>query len=122
MICKAELSRIAGASPCATLDKETERSNVPVVRRLNRRFSIEGILTKTEELIDDPHLARDVTLHLCHRYSGETLKNIGNHFGLGDSGVAKASFRLQKQLVVDAALHEKVKEIMKHLGYVNVQT
>ena len=49
------------------------------------------------------------------------MKNIGSHFGLGDSGVAKASLRLQKQLVVDAALHEKVTEILNQLGYVKVQ-
>ena len=104
------------------LEKEIERPDVPAVRALNRRFAVENIVAKVQEVIADPNLARDVALYLCHRYSGETLKNIGSCFGLGDSGVAKASTRLRTRLETEDVLRDRVKEIIKCLGYVKIQT
>jgi putative transposase len=104
------------------LEQETERPDVPAVRALNRRFAVENIIGKTQELVDDPKLAREVALHISHRYSGEMLKNIGAHFGLGDSAVVKASTRLEARLNSEAALSDMVKEILRSLGRVKVQT
>jgi len=104
------------------LEKETESPDLPAVRALNRRFHIENIIAKTQELIKDPAVARKVAVYLCHRHSGETLKNIGGHFGLGGSGVGKASRRLEKKLEVEVQLHEIVKEIIHCLSHVKVKT
>ena len=104
------------------LEQDIERPDVPAVRALNRRFAVENIIGKTQELVDDPKLAREVALHICHRYSGEMLKNIGAHFGLGDSAVVKASTRLEARLNSEAALNDMVKEILRSLGRVKMQT
>ena len=104
------------------LEQGTERPDVPAVRALNRRFAVENIIAKTQELVDDPKLAREVALHICHRYSGEMLKSIGAHFGFGDSAVVKASTRLEARLNSEAALSDMVKEILRSLGRVKVQT
>ena len=50
------------------------------------------------------------------------MKNIGAHFGLGDSAVVKASTRLEARLNSEAALSDIVKEILRSLGRVKVQT
>lgn len=104
------------------LEKETESPDVPAVRELNRRFHVDNIIAKVQELVDDPGLARELAVYLCHRYSGETLKNIGTRFQIGDSGVAKASARLSKRLAVEAHLRDEVREILRCLGHVKVQT
>jgi hypothetical protein len=59
-----------------------------------------------------------ITLYLCQHYSGEKLRDIGGHFGLGDSGVTKASFRLRKKMASDPALREMVAKIAHSLGFV----
>jgi len=41
-------------------------------------------------LPDDKALARNVKMYLCRRYTGERLKDIGRHFGIGESGVSQA--------------------------------
>jgi REP element-mobilizing transposase RayT len=104
------------------VEKEAAIRDVPALRALNRRYHVENIMAKAQEVVDDPVLARDVAMHLCHRYSGERLKEIGIHFEIGDSGVAKASARLAKRLEVDELLRDKVKEILRCLGHVKVQT
>lgn len=106
----------------AYLEQEIERPDLPAVRALNRRFAVENIIAKTQELVNDPKLAREVALHICHRYSGEMLKNIGAHFGFGDSAVVKASTRLEARLNSEAPLSDMVKEILRSLGRVKVQT
>jgi hypothetical protein len=43
----------------------------------------------------EPKLARQVTLHLCHRCSGMKLWIIGLHFGVSPSAVTQASGRIE---------------------------
>ena len=103
------------------LEKEVERPDVPALRALNRRSAVENIIAKAQELVDEPKLAREVAVHICHRYSGERLKNIGAHFGVSDSAVVKVSTRLEARFNSETALREKVKEILRTLGRVKVK-
>jgi chromosomal replication initiation ATPase DnaA len=49
----------------------------------------------------DAALARSVKIFLCQRYTGEKLKDIGIHFGIGESGVSQASRRIQENIKKD---------------------
>ena len=93
------------------LDHQTERPDVPAVRGLNRRFKIEGIIYQVAEQFSDPILARHIAIHLAHLYSGATLREIGSHFGIAESGVSKASMRCKEQLEAEPQLREKVERI-----------
>ncbi|GFO55452.1 transposase [Geomonas sp. Red276] len=102
--------------------EEIELRDVPAVHALHRRFHVENFILKVEEAIKDPELARDIGVYLCHRFSGERLKEIGTHFNLTDSGVGKAHARAAKKIVGDRQLQDKVNEIIKSLGYVNLKS
>jgi hypothetical protein len=54
--------------------------------------------------------------------SGETLKNIGAHFGFGDSAVVKTSTRLEIRFNSESAIRDKVKEVLRALGRGNAET
>ena len=41
-----------------------------------------------------PALAQHVKLFLCRKCTGEKLKDIGIHFGIGESGVSQGSRRV----------------------------
>lgn len=99
---------------------EEERPDLPAVRALHHRFSIESIGQLVAKKVRDPRLARDIALYLCQHYSGEKLKEIGGHFGLGDSGVTKASFRLRKRMEKDQALRDIIAGIVTALGSVQL--
>jgi DNA-directed RNA polymerase specialized sigma subunit len=39
----------------------------------------------------DDRLAKQIKLYFCHKYSGLKLKEIGEYFGIGESGVSQTS-------------------------------
>jgi putative transposase len=66
-------------------------------------------------LLSEPKLARQVKLHLCHRYSGMRLTQIGLGFGVGQSGVTQASQRIALKRSKDKNLRKIVKRIEKNI-------
>jgi chromosomal replication initiation ATPase DnaA len=49
----------------------------------------------------DKVLARNVKMYLCQRYTGKKLKEIGLHFGIGQSGVYQAYRRVAQKTEKD---------------------
>jgi putative transposase len=81
--------------------------NLPGLRELSKAC-IPKILKETEVLCGDRSLARKAALYLCHRFSGRSLKEIGSHFGIGESAVSQASRRFEKNLEQDRELRRKL--------------
>jgi chromosomal replication initiation ATPase DnaA len=65
-------------------------------------------------------LARQVKLHMCHRYSGIKLREIGKHFGIGESGVTYASRRIGMKAEKDKKLREIIKTVKTKIFLSNV--
>jgi len=55
---------------------------------------------------------------LCHKFSGQKLKEIGLHFGIGVSGVSQASRRVALQIKED----KKEKKFSKIIFDLNLST
>jgi putative transposase len=69
---------------------------------------------------EDNRLAKKVSIYLCHRYSGARLKEIGEKFGIGASGVSQLSIRLAGRIKEEGQLKKIVDGIHEGLKYVNV--
>ncbi len=54
---------------------------------------------------------KGVKIYLCHKYTGKTLKEIGRHFGIGESGVSQASRRIGVKISQDNKLRKKIRKI-----------
>jgi len=65
-------------------------------------------------------LNRKIAIHLCHRYSGAKLREIGERFGIGESAVSQESRRLLGRLAGDESLRERVEKVRQKLGIVNM--
>lgn len=102
------------------LDSSKVDRNLPTLRTLTKHRSIGLIIGKVDEHIKDKKLARQTSIHLCHRYSGEKLRIIGEFFSLSDSGVTQASRRLAQKAEEDKILGQWLREIEKELGVCNV--
>jgi len=63
-------------------------------------------------LKDDARLQRQMQIYLCHRYTGVKLREIGAHFGIGDSAVTQNSRRFADRLERDSHL----RRIGLHMG------
>lgn len=91
--------------------------NLPDVRHFSSRPDIDQISEQVKRVItEDSALMKRVQLYLCHRYSGQKLKDIGLYFGIGESGVSQASRRARKQINKDKELKKRVDEIHRDLN------
>ncbi|MFH0812635.1 MAG: transposase [Pseudomonadota bacterium] len=96
-------------------DKKADR-NLPALKELSARISIEEIEKAVETVFGKEWgIGKKVSLYLCHRYSGRKLKEIGEYFGFGESGVSQASRRLGMKLESDKKLKRKVQLIENRL-------
>lgn len=91
--------------------------DLPALRRLAPRPAFEEIKIVVGSVFRrNEALIRPVSLYFSHKYSGKTLKEIGDHFGIGESGVSQASRRLIQSLDENLNLRKKVRLIEKELG------
>jgi len=99
--------------------READR-DIPALRELKKVLIEEIIKEAGETFKKKNNLSRKVALYLSHRYSGRTLKEIGKHFGISESGVSQSSLRFSKEFAVNKKLRSKVNSICKILSLCNV--
>jgi hypothetical protein len=91
--------------------------NVPALKELSSRIELDQIFTEVDALFNNvPKVARNVKMYLGCRYSGKTLKDIGQHFGIGESGVSQASRRIADKIDKDKKLKKRIEKIEKKLN------
>jgi putative transposase len=105
---------LAGKEP----DKE-----IPALQELHEKISIQDIFALVDNFFgNEPALSRNVKLFLCRKYTGERLKDIGAHFGIGESGVSQASSRMARKMTNDKELQGRVKKIETKLNSLRMKT
>jgi REP element-mobilizing transposase RayT len=92
-------------------DKKEDR-DLPAIRALAAKPGIEQISQITELVFGNQlQIARNAVLYLCHKYTGTNLKEIGQHFGISESGVSQASRRMAIKIGHDKKLKKQIKKI-----------
>jgi len=90
--------------------------DLPALRALSEKPEIEDIMQAVESVLaKQPTLARNISLYLCHRYSGKTLKYIGGHFGIGESAVSQSSRRMATIIDKDKKLARQLQKVKSQL-------
>ena len=98
------------------LGGKKEDRNLPALNKIISRPSIEAIQEAVRSEFSEAPDIKQVSLYLCHNYSGRRLKEIGEYFNLGESGVSQASGRMRKRLEADKKLRQKVEHIQNGLN------
>jgi len=97
--------------------------DLPALRQLVPRVSMEVVFAEVDSVfVKDPAFSRNLKIYLCHRYTGEKLKSIGNHFGISESAVSHAGKRVRTQIELDRKLKKKVLTIEKKLRIASFKT
>ncbi len=98
------------------IDRRVEDRNLPDVKKFHEKPDLGEINKYVEKSIpEDPVLLKRVQFYICHRYSGQKLKDIGTHFGIGESGVSQSSRRVAMQMNKDIKLKKKIGKIVSEL-------
>jgi REP element-mobilizing transposase RayT len=96
--------------------KEVER-DVPALRQFASNPSLEEIRTAVNtQIVGDEKLARQAGMYLCHRYSGEKLRTIGELYNVRESAITEASRLFPRKMEKDKNLHgvmDRIKGALK---------
>jgi REP element-mobilizing transposase RayT len=97
--------------------------NLPALKELVEKASIEDIFNEVESAFGkEVSLTRNVKMFFCQRFTGEKLKDIGTHFGIGESGVSQASRRVNDKIRKDKKLKRKIAKIERKLTVSRMKT
>jgi hypothetical protein len=100
------------------VEKRSHHRDIPSLRQLSRWPELLSIQRETKNLFGKrADESRRVALYLSHRLSGQSLGEIGRHFGgIGPSAVTQNTRRLEERLKENAKLSEKVNQLMRILS------
>lgn len=93
-----------------------QKSNrrVPAIKQLTDKISMQVVCEAVgPEYCLSPRLARNIKIYLCRKLTGESLKNIGDQFGIGDSAVAQSYARFRIKISINRLLRSQVAKIEK---------
>ena len=91
--------------------KEPSR-NLPALRQFAVRPSPEEIIRAVQDKFDgNEKLARNASIHICHKYSGAKLKDISQLFAVRESAITEASRRFLLKMEQEKGLKEKVDQV-----------
>lgn len=92
-------------------DKAASR-DVPAVRQLATQPLPEEIIREAKKAFgENEKLARQAAMHLCHKYSGSKLREIGSHFNVRESAITEGSRRFAIKLGEDRRLRDRVEKL-----------
>ena len=96
---------------------------LPALKELVQKPSMRDIFEEVElVLTEDKDLARNVKMYLCQRNTGKKLKDIGLHFGIGESGVSQACKRVAHRIEKDKKLKKKIGRLEKQINLSRMKT
>ncbi len=98
------------------LDRKKLDRDLPDLRQFHEMPDLEEIIKQAAKVLsEDAALLKRIQIYLCHRFSGQKLKDIGVHFGIGVSGVSQSSRRVALQIKDDKKLKKKIDKILTGL-------
>ena len=99
------------------LDRKKQDRNLPSLRNLPEKRSVREICEVIDAMCEEKkRLAKGMSIYICHKYSGARLKEIGNYFGISESGITRASQRFGERLEGDNGLKKLLSKIKSEFG------
>jgi len=97
------------------IDEINDR-DLPSLQEPPPRPGITSIVNAAGSILkNDSRLQRQLQIHLCHRYTGAKLRDIGDHFGIGESAVSQNSRRFADRLKKDRDLRRITDQVKREL-------
>jgi len=103
------------------LKNRAKDRNLPALNELSASLDVNEIYNTIKSVVkDNPSLLRNYTLYLCRNYSGKSLREIGNYFGISEAAVSQANFRFCHRLEKDKSLKKTIIQIQNKITMFNV--
>ncbi len=92
-----------------------DERNVPSLKELAYRPSLNEIIIKIREGSVNEKQLRNVRIYCCQKFSGAKLKDIGEYFGISDAAVSQTSRRLLLKSEKDPALKKLIEQLEEQI-------
>jgi hypothetical protein len=103
-------------------DKKIDKE-IPALKELADNVSVDSIYREVDSLFgDQTRLSRNIKIYLAKKFTGKRLKEIGEEFGIGESGVSQTSRRLSQQIEKNKKIKAKIERIIESLKLSRVKT
>ena len=90
--------------------------DLPAVKALRNSPEVHNIVDVVANAFnDDYRMIKKMSIYICHQFSGCTLKEIGEYFGVGESAISEHSSRFAMTLYQDQLLAETVAGVLAEL-------
>ncbi len=99
------------------LGHKKKARDLPALSELKRIEKIDLIYEEAKvHLGDSNRVSRNAALFISHKYSGKTLKDIGEYFGICESAVSLASSRFNQKMKWSRKLKKSIELIINKLN------
>ena len=86
--------------------------DLPALRQLTIRPTLEAIIAAVDEVFQsDKKLARQAGMYLCHRYSGELIREISHLFKVSESAITEAARTFPLKMETNKKLVEEIDRV-----------
>ena len=93
----------------AHLNERGADKDIPALRHFSDRPPLEEIIELAREAMkNNEKMGRQVSMYLCHKYSGAPLKEIAAKFDVGVTAIGEATKRVQKKMEEDKGLQNLI--------------
>lgn len=91
--------------------------NLPMPFRTTPKVELDRLQEASQAVFGEKkQQAKNVTIYLAHRFGGLKLREIGERFGLKESGVSEASRRVSKALAKDESFRQAVQKLREEVS------
>ncbi|RJQ16426.1 MAG: hypothetical protein C4560_09355 [Nitrospiraceae bacterium] len=99
------------------LNHRNRDRDLPALKELKKIARIDLVYKEAKVVLGySDSIARKAALYICHQFSGKSLKEIGEHFGICESAVTLASYRFRKVMQMDKRLEKIIELILEKLN------
>lgn len=99
------------------LNERRVDKDIPALRHFSNRPPLEEIIELAREVMkNNEKLGRQVSIYLCHKYSGAPLKEIAVKFDVGVTAIGEASKRIQKKMEDDQTLRKLIGTLTRKIN------
>jgi len=92
--------------------KREQSRDLPALRQLTIRPTLEAIITAVDTVFhSDKKLARQAGMYLCHRYSGELIREVSKQFKVSESAITEAARTFPMKMGTNKKLVEEIERV-----------
>ena len=94
------------------VSKRDPSRDLPALRQLTIRPTLEAIITAVDKVFhSDKKVARQAGMYLCHRYSGELIREVANLFKVSESAITEAARTFPHKMETNKVLVEEIERV-----------